>query len=382
MTRRSRRAGRAISILAAGAAAALASGTAAGAVVITPAPECSVSGAPMGAPAAGWIGATACDWGVHHSPESGGAEFRTSLDGGTTWSEPRPAPSTYEPPAGFATIPTEWWAPLRRAGVVIGDEGVQAVQFRTVGADGSRGAWGGAAPMRVDRSPPSTPRLAGTGPRWRDRFEDPRVTVDSRDAGSGITSFQVRYGPRPAGPFPGLASCGEAVVWAACNLQEPAADGTRTLTLSGLLGELWLSARACDALGHCSDWGPPTRMRVSIRDGAAASSLIGGENADLIRAGGGADRLSGRDGDDRLQGQIGADRLLGGPGDDHLIGGPGADLLVGGPGRDLLVGGPGDDRVLAHDGDADRIRCGAGQDTVVADRLDRVAGDCERVVTR
>jgi hypothetical protein len=38
--------------------------------------------------------------------------------------------------------------------------------------------------------------------------------------------------------------------------------------------------------------------------------------------------------------------------------------------------------VLARDGEADVISCGSERDTVVADRLDRVDRDCERVLRR
>jgi Ca2+-binding RTX toxin-like protein len=45
----------------------------------------------------------------------------------------------------------------------------------------------------------------------------------------------------------------------------------------------------------------------------------------------------------------------------------------------VLDGGAGDDVLSARDGARDTIRCGAGRDTVTADRLDTVARDCERV---
>jgi len=54
-------------------------------------------------------------------------------------------------------------------------------------------------------------------------------------------------------------------------------------------------------------------------------------------------------------------------------------VLVGGPGRDVLNGGRGRDRIFARDGVRDRINCGAGVDTVRADRADVVASNCEHV---
>ena len=57
----------------------------------------------------------------------------------------------------------------------------------------------------------------------------------------------------------------------------------------------------------------------------------------------------------------------------------GYDTVTGGPGRDRLSGGPGRDRLKARDGRRDSVRCGSGRDRVIADQLDRVAADCERV---
>ena len=57
----------------------------------------------------------------------------------------------------------------------------------------------------------------------------------------------------------------------------------------------------------------------------------------------------------------------------------GADLLVGGRGPDRLLAGAGNDVVRARDGVRDRIACGPGRDLVVADRVDRIARDCELV---
>ena len=65
---------------------------------------------------------------------------------------------------------------------------------------------------------------------------------------------------------------------------------------------------------------------------------------------------------------------------DKIVGGPGADGINGGLGRDLIMAGRGGDRIVANDGMRDHIICGAGFDAVKADRRDRVARDCERVV--
>ncbi len=84
----------------------------------------------------------------------------------------------------------------------------------------------------------------------------------------------------------------------------------------------------------------------------------------------GADGFLGIDGDDSLKGA---------EGNDALCGNDGADTLTGGPGSDHLSGGPGGDTLKARDNHRDFVSCGPGVDRVSADRLDRVAGDCERV---
>jgi hypothetical protein len=65
-----------------------------------------------------------------------------------------------------------------------------------------------------------------------------------------------------------------------------------------------------------------------------------------------------------------------------LRGTPGTDLILGRGGRDVIEAGRGNDRVaVQYDGARDVVRCGPGRDVVTADRLDRVARDCE-VVSR
>ncbi len=74
-----------------------------------------------------------------------------------------------------------------------------------------------------------------------------------------------------------------------------------------------------------------------------------------------------------------ADRLAGTSGDDLLCGLAGGDTLTGRGGRDRLFGEDGDDRLFARDGEFDIVGCGAGRDSVAADRQDVVGRDCERV---
>lgn len=82
------------------------------------------------------------------------------------------------------------------------------------------------------------------------------------------------------------------------------------------------------------------------------------------------------------RGGRGRDRLLGGVGPDLICGLGGDDLVVGGLGSDRLFGETGNDRFISRDGVFDIVGCGAGRDTVLADRRDRVGRDCERVTRR
>ena len=101
---------------------------------------------------------------------------------------------------------------------------------------------------------------------------------------------------------------------------------------------------------------------------------------DVMRGTPRADVLLGGAGNDRLLGGRGRDALDGGIGADLVDGGAGNDVLDGGLGHDRLLGQSGDDLVFARDGARDVVDCGGGRDFVVADRGDRVARDCERVV--
>jgi dipeptidyl aminopeptidase/acylaminoacyl peptidase len=56
-----------------------------------------------------------------------------------------------------------------------------------------------------------------------------------------------------------------------------------------------------------------------------------------------------------------------------------ADVIEGSPREgDVILAGSGNDQVHANDGHTDRVSCGAGRDTVWADRTDRLSG-CETV---
>ena len=78
-------------------------------------------------------------------------------------------------------------------------------------------------------------------------------------------------------------------------------------------------------------------------------------------------------------GSTGADRLRGGGAPDRLCSQAGDDVIAGGGGRDQLFGQEGNDSIDARDHAFDIVGCGPGRDDVLADRIDLVGVDCERV---
>jgi Ca2+-binding RTX toxin-like protein len=108
---------------------------------------------------------------------------------------------------------------------------------------------------------------------------------------------------------------------------------------------------------------------------------------DRAYGGDGNDNLSGAGvqfggaGDDRFDGNSSAresNRVSGGDGADAIFGTGGANRISGGAGRDRVSGRGGRDTIDVRDGERDTVRCGAGRDSVRADRRDVVARDCER----
>ncbi|HWH94691.1 MAG TPA: hypothetical protein VNT03_12590 [Baekduia sp.] len=142
-----------------------------------------------------------------------------------------------------------------------------------------------------------------------------------------------------------------------------------------------------------------TRDDDALRGTVFGDRLVGSDGGDLLRGGGGDDCLEGDagndvldggDGNDRLAGDAGRDRLAGGTGDDKLTGGRGNDQLSAGPGTDTLSpgaghdsidAGGGDDTINSVDGVRETVACGAGRDTVRADRRDTLK-HCENVTRR
>jgi hypothetical protein len=110
-------------------------------------------------------------------------------------------------------------------------------------------------------------------------------------------------------------------------------------------------------------------------------TLAGEDGEDEIRGLGTGDFIFGGPGNDVIYGGAGRDNpLVGDEGDDVIYGGDGDDaVLIGDEGNDVIYGGPGDDIKLHGDGDGqrDKLYCGEGRDSYMADRVDYVSSSCE-----
>ncbi|MBL4918347.1 calcium-binding protein [Szabonella alba] len=109
-----------------------------------------------------------------------------------------------------------------------------------------------------------------------------------------------------------------------------------------------------------------------------ADTITGTEMADRIEGLGGADLIEAMDGDDLVYGGAGSDTLIGGAGNDLLVGGAGDDVLADWQGRNTLEGGAGNDILFAlgegTESAPSELYGGQGNDTLVGDYLDRMAG--------
>ena len=197
----------------------------------------------------------------------------------------------------------------------------------------------------------TTPTFTGTAPA------DTTVTilVDGVARGSG---------PAPGGTFTITSSTlaiGTRSVTAVAS-----APGGATSEPSGALTIQITSPTACETATN------------TLTGTNASNTLNGGRLADRILGLGGNDILDGKANNDCVVGGTGNDQMRGGVGNDELVGEDGADTLTLGDGVDLASGGAGNDRITSRDTVADRVDCGAGTDTVIADNLDTVV-NCETV---
>ncbi len=154
-------------------------------------------------------------------------------------------------------------------------------------------------------------------------------------------------------------------------------------------------ATASEEVARCQG----TRTFQAQGEPFTTNDLPGCPKGGLLAGTNKADKLDGKDGDDEIRSLGGADGLIiGGAGNDVIYGGPGDDATLSGeegndvvyggdgddgledsPGEDVFYGGDGDDDITAWaDGQRDKIYCGKGKDSYVADKHDYVSGDCEK----
>jgi Ca2+-binding RTX toxin-like protein len=165
--------------------------------------------------------------------------------------------------------------------------------------------------------------------------------------------------------------------------------GVDTLTFRGRATDVAVDLTAGSSAGAGGE-----RDRV-----AGVEDVSGGDGDDLLIGDAGVNRIEGDSGDDRIDGRGGNDYLLGNlvpntnefgigytppdPGADTLRGGAGDDTLDAGSERgDVLSGGAGDDALqddLGGPTRAQKVRCGAGTDTIDFVPRGQLLSDCERL---
>jgi hypothetical protein len=203
-------------------------------------------------------GATDSGSGVDHY------ESEVSTDGGATWS-----------------------SPAQGASFALTAEGETLVRFRAVDSAGNQSDWAPAAAdaestVRIDRTAPSNPTVAGGSATWQSIAGITISASGSTDAGSGIASYQYRTSPN-------------GTSWSA------AAAGTSVQITAQ--GTTFVQFRTLDNAGNASAWAPTATGSASTakidRTAPTAPSVSGGATActkqRTIKASGSTDALSGID---------------------------------------------------------------------------------------
>jgi len=118
---------------------------------------------------------------------------------------------------------------------------------------------------------------------------------------------------------------------------------------------------------------------VMMNNDSDVDAFLGSTQTIILRGEGGKDKLSGKGGLGFI-GPIDVPMTIeGGSGADKITGGATRDILYGNGGKDTVKGGDGRDIIEVAKGRKDKVKCGAGNDKVFADRKDEIAGDCEKV---
>jgi Ca2+-binding RTX toxin-like protein len=118
-------------------------------------------------------------------------------------------------------------------------------------------------------------------------------------------------------------------------------------------------------------------LLLGVAGPALAGYFVGTRSADVLIGTNSDDEMYGLRGADRIEGRDNEDYIEGGTGDDRLFGDDRGDDIFGGAGRDRLVGGAGNDYLnAADDRGGDRVDCGSGTDSGVADAGDTINSSC------
>jgi hemolysin type calcium-binding protein/WD40 repeat protein len=157
-----------------------------------------------------------------------------------------------------------------------------------------------------------------------------------------------------------------------CTAIALATRGTYVLTAADVNRRIRLQISAANAAGTT-----PALSAITGKVGAAKPPA----GPKTIKGTARADRLKGTAAAEIMRGGGGNDTISAGGGADSVYGDAGNDRLDGGSGRDKVFGGSGNDAIVAADGAVDRIDCGAGKDTIRADRKD-VVRNCEKVTRK
>jgi Ca2+-binding RTX toxin-like protein len=130
------------------------------------------------------------------------------------------------------------------------------------------------------------------------------------------------------------------------------------------------------AAGKCANRQAGTAKDDALLGTPMGDRLTGAGGVDSLFGGAGDDCLDGGAGNDWISGGDGADDLKGGIGNDTIYGGAGNDKIDGGKGVNAVSAGAGNDTIKAKNRKRETIDCGAGRDTVTADKTDKLKG-CE-----
>jgi hypothetical protein len=147
-------------------------------------------------------------------------EYRTSTDGGQTWTN-GPSPS---------------------ASVTVTAEGSTWVEFRSVDNLGNASAWtpvSAASQADIDRTAPATPVVSGAPPGWSSAASV-TLTATATDATSGVASYTYRTSP-------------DGLTWT---------SGTGPSVTVSAEGDTQVQFQATDQAGNTSPWSPVANVQL------------------------------------------------------------------------------------------------------------------------